>query len=532
MSPQDTPQDVIDFFMDPTSYAHPVERVEHQRTHISHLFFAGDYVYKVKKPLDLGFLDFSSLEKRRAAGLSEIELNRRIAPDIYLDLVAVHRDAQGRLSFFAPTRVQEVTVVMRRLPAERSLSRLTETGQARPEMMKSLSRLIAHFHKRAATSDEISRYGSFEVVKANWDENFEQTEPFIGRTIPREGWESCKREIERYMRAFADLFAERIAGGWIRDCHGDLQAADIFIDAATGASHVLDCIEFDVRYRYSDTLADIAFLSMDLKHRGARDLADAFLDAYYESSDDEPLTSLLRFYECYRAYVRGKVRSLMIDQMEPSYEEKEAAASEARRFFSLAVAKSLCLRPRLILVAGLMGSGKTTLADALGERGGVRVIHSDVTRKRLAGLAPETARIVPFGKDIYSSEWTERTYQALLDEARRELARGNSLILDATWAKAKQRAAARAAAAEREAMFAIVECTAPENILQQRLAGERVVTDGRLEIFEAQRAAFESVDASEAERTLEIETTDAAEDLSARVHAELFLTESPQPRDS
>jgi aminoglycoside phosphotransferase family enzyme/predicted kinase len=518
-----TPPDVIKFFLDPGSYQHGVDNVEHYQTHVSHLFFAGDYVYKVKKPVDLGFLDFSTLEKRRAAAVAEIELNRRVAPDVYLDVAAVHRDEDGRLSFGAPAIVEEVAVVMKRLPEEQRLSKLIDTGAATVEMMRGIGQLVADFHSRAATSAQIQTFGSLDTIRQNWDENFEQTEPFIGRTLTFRTWELCKEAIERYMRVYADLFEKRIQAGWIRDCHGDLQTDDIFIDPETGAAHVLDCIEFNERFRYSDTLADIAFLSMDLRNRGRDDLAKALLDAYYRASADVRLPSLLRFYESYRAYVRGKVRSFVIDQTGPSAEVKAAATDEARRFFDLSLSDALKLRPRLILVTGLMGSGKTRHATELARRSGARVLHSDVIRKQLAGLNPEEEQKVPFGTGIYSSEWTERTYSALIQEARDELAKGNSIILDASWSLAQHRDRAREIAAEREALFAIMECTAPEDVLHQRLSKpSRSVTDGRLELLDDQRAAYQAPTADEAEVLLQIDTSGDLEKTASRAYADLF----------
>jgi len=427
-----TPSDIIDFFLDPRSYDHEVDRVEHSQTHVSHLFFAGDYVYKVKKPVNMGFLDFSTLDKRRAAAMAELELNRRVAPEVYIDLAAVHRDGDGRLSFSAPAMVEEVAVVMRRLPAEQRLSSLIDAGTATAEMMRDLGRLVADFHSRAATSPQIAQYGSLTTIRHNWDENFEQTVPYLGRTLTRATWQTCKDAVERFLRAYADLFQQRVADGRIRDCHGDLQTDDIFIDPATGSAQVLDCIEFNDRFRYSDTVADIAFLSMDLRNRGRDDLAQAFLAAYDEASNDEHSLALLRFYESYRAYVRGKVRSFVIDQTGPGDSEKAAATREARDFFRQSLDYAQRLRPRLILVCGLMGSGKTRQALELARMSGTRVVHSDVRRKQLAGLDPEEHHHVPFGTGIYSPDWSERTYRQLVDEARSELTRGNSIILDAS----------------------------------------------------------------------------------------------------
>ena len=530
MSQETTPADIIEFMLDPSSYQHVVETVEHRQTHVSHLFFAGDYVYKIKKRLDLGFLDFSTLEKRREAAVAELEIDRRLAPDVYLDVAVLHRDDHGQLSFSAPTSVEEVAVVMRRLPDEQRLSLLVETGAAQPQMMKDLGRLVAQFHRDAATSPEIETYGSLSTIRHNWDENFEQTEPFIDRTLSRQTWETCCAEIERYMRVYSHIFDERISSGRIRDCHGDMQTDDIFVDPDTGTAHVLDAIEFNRRFRYSDTLSDVAFLSMDLRKRGAPELAEAFLESYYASSSDTPIPSLLLFYECYRAYVRGKVRSFVVDQPEPAAAEKESAASEARGFFELALSDALRLRPRLVLVAGLMGSGKTRQAQGLGELASVRVLSSDVVRKELANLDPEERQEVPFRSGIYSAEWTERTYGALLEEARGKLARGNSAILDASWSKAQQRAAAREVAREREALFFIVECTAPDEILNLRLSSRRRrITDGRIELLDDQRAAYETPTDDEADRVIHVDTDGDFRWVSARLFEALFTESVLQP---
>ena len=523
MSQAATPQEIVDFFLDPASYGHEVDSIEHSQTHVSHLFFAGSYVYKVKKPVNFGFLDFSTLAKRRQAAIAELELNHRIAPDVYLDVAAVHRDESGRLSFSAPAIVEEVAVVMKRLPDEQRLSKLIEAAEATPDMMRDLGRLIADFHSRVETSPEIAHFGSLEVVRHNWDENFEQTETFIGRTLSRDTWERTREEVERFMRVYADLFRGRVEDGWVKDCHGDLQADDTFIDPATGQARVLDCIEFNERFRYSDTLSDIAFLSMDLRNRGRPDLDRAFLDAYYVSSPDVRIPALLRFYESYRAYVRGKVRSFVIDQPGPSTAEKQAATEESRRFFDLSLADAVRLRPRLVLFAGIMGSGKTRQSAELGRRAGVSVLHSDFVRKRLAGLDPDEEHKVPFGEGIYSREWTDRTYGSLLDEARRELSLGNSIVLDASWSSAGHRAAAREVASEREAFFAIVECTAPDATLEERLSKPaRQVTDGRIELLADQRAAFESLGEDEADLVIHIDTSGSFESAAARVYEALF----------
>ena len=519
-----TSQAVLAFLAAPASYPHPVESVEHEQTHISHLFFAGDFVYKVKKPVDLGFLDFTTLEKRKAACEAEVTLNRRIAPDVYLGVEPIRRGPAG-LAFDGDGEVVEYVVRLRRLPAEWRLSSAVDDGTVEPDTLRRLGRRVAEFHRRAETSPEIARFGSLEVVGGNCRENFEQTAAYIGRTIDDEAWRETREEVEGALRVYAHVFERRVAEGWIRDCHGDLLLEDIFVDPESGAIHVLDCIEFNDRFRYSDTVADVAFLSMDLRNRGRDDLAEVLLDAYFKASDDERHGMLLAFYECYRAYVRGKVRSFVTDQEGPTEGERRRAAEQAARYFRLAHRLARRIRPRLVVVGGLMGSGKSTLATNLARAARAPLVQSDRVRKALAGLAAETPQRVGFGEGIYSPEWTARTYETMLEEAADALADGRSVVLDATWSKAKWRAAARETAESSGALLVLVECVAPPEVMRRRLSRRRPgtrPTDGRLELLEPQRAAFEPPTADEADRYLSVETTGDPNALAARVYAEAF----------
>ncbi|MBI4513766.1 MAG: AAA family ATPase [Gemmatimonadetes bacterium] len=520
----DLPEALISFLGAPSSYPHPVASVEHRQTHISHLFFAGAFVYKVKKPVDLGFLDFTTLEKRKEACEAEVRLNRRIAPCVYLGVQEIRR-GPGGYTFGPEGEVVEYAVKMRRLPEERRLADAVERGRVDRETLRRLGRLVADFHRRAETSPRIAEFGSARVVAANCEENFEQTRPAIGRTIEAEVWRAIREQVERYLRVHAALFERRVEEGRIRDCHGDILLEDIFVDPETGELHVLDCIEFNERFRFSDTLADAAFVSMDLRYRGRDDLAETLLASYFEASDDERHPTLLAFYECYRAYVRGKVRSFVTDQPGPTAEERARAADEARRYFALAHRLARRMRPRVVLVMGLMGSGKTTLATNLARLAGVRALHTDRVRKALAGVPPEAPARVPFGTGIYAPEWSERTYEAMLDEARRALADARSVVLDGSWSKAKWRSGARAVAAEYQALFAIVECAAAEHVLRRRLSWRAPgagATDGREELLSPQREIYEAPQAWEADVFLQVETTGDREGLAARVYENVF----------
>lgn len=486
----------IETLLSPEAYPFAVDHVELRQTHISYLFLAGDLVYKVKKPLDLGFLDYSTLEKRRRFCEEEVRLNRRLCKGTYLDAVPVSV-VKGAVRVEAEGEVVEYAVKMRRLPEEGMMSDLIERDAVTSDMLAGLARRLADFHASSERSDEIDRYGGLETAMVNWRENFEQTGPYISRTITRPQFEEVRAFVENVAEADADLFALRVREGRAHDCHGDLRTdAVCFVD-----DHVCiyDCIEFNERFRYSDVAADIAFLAMDLEYRGRHDLSDELMGRYLGDTLDSTLPLLLPFYKCYRAYVRGKVDGFQLDQPEVDGAQKQQAAEGARRYFELAHGYATQGTPRtLIITVGVTGSGKSYLANALAARLGAALLSSDVTRKRLLGIDPMERRIEPIDAGTYSPEVTERTYRVLLDEARRWLERGKAVILDATYLQREQRQAALRVAFETNAQFLALECEADEALVWERLSErrgeERVVSDGRWEVYRAQQERREPVD--------------------------------------
>ncbi len=482
--------ELIQALLDPKTYPEPPPKIELVQTQMSFLFLGDRYVYKVKKPVNLGYLDYTTLDQRRYFCRREVELNCRLCPDIYLGVVPITK--QGH--FFAEGRGEalEYAVKMRRLPAEAMMDVLLAENRVSPQMVANVAAKIAEFHQKAETSVSISRFGELSAIIINTDENFSQTEKYIGITISPEKYERIKDYTSRFVQDKASLFRRRVIEGRVRDCHGDLHAAHICF--ANGIC-IYDCIEFNDRFRYCDVASEIAFLAMDLDHYGRADLSGYFVDAYVTASRDEELRTLLNFYKCYRAYVRGKVACFKFDDPYISTEERKQTKEIASSYFDLACAYTRS-KPSLFITVGLVGTGKTTLAHALAKRLGLVVISSDVVRKQLANVPLNERHFEEFDSGIYSAEFTRRTYDTMLSEASRTLGSGSSVILDASFVKRTERLRAKAVAEETNADFYIVECVLDERTIKERLdsrARQGAISDGRWEIFEPQKRQFEPV---------------------------------------
>jgi aminoglycoside phosphotransferase family enzyme len=313
-------------------YPHNPQKVELVQTQMSFLFLTGDYVYKVKKPVDLGYLDYTTLEKRRFFCQQEIELNRRLCPDIYLEVVPII-SSRGQIHLGGEGKIIEYAVKMKQLPEERMLDRLLSQDLVTEEMVGRVAEKLATFHNKARTSPEISAYGKLDAIMINTEENFSQTEKYMGISISDQKYNHIKAYTNEFLKSNKSLFQKRIASGRIRDCHGDLHAAHVCI---SNGIYIYDCIEFNDRFRYGDVASELAFLAMDLDRFKQADLSQAFVTAYVRLSQDKELLQLLNFYKCYRAYVRGKVESFKFDDPYVPEEEKTIALAAAMRYFELA----------------------------------------------------------------------------------------------------------------------------------------------------------------------------------------------------
>ncbi len=322
---------VVEALLNPQAYPHKPRKIELVQTQMSFVLLAGEYVYKVKKPVNLGYLDYTTLERRHFFCRQEVELNRRLCPDAYLGVVPIVEE--GALCMEGQGKAIEYAVKMRQLPQDRMMDVLLPRGQVTPEMVARVAEKLVNFHQRAETNEEIAVFGRLDVIRHNCDENFAQTEKYIGLTIFRAKYERIRGYTDDFIKSNAGLFEKRVREGRIRDCHGDLHAAHVCF---TDDICIYDCIEFNDRFRYCDVASEIAFLAMDLDRYQQAGLSRHLVNTYVGLSHDEELLKLLNFYKCYRAYVRGKVDSFKLDDPYIPEAEKAKVLTAARAYFQLA----------------------------------------------------------------------------------------------------------------------------------------------------------------------------------------------------
>jgi len=497
----------------PDFYGHNPDSVQLLQTHISFIFIAGDLVYKVKKAVDFGFLDFTTLEKRKFYCDEELRLNRRLASEIYLEVVPIREDASGNLSLGAGDTIIDYAVKMKRLPEEKMLNRLISEGKVDDSVMDRIAKRVYEFHEDAATGGEIDRIGGIDTIRHNHDENFEQTIQYIGTSIDRDRYQFIQSYAENFLTNNRKLFEERVSGHRIRDCHGDLHLQHICIGDEI---LVFDCIEFNERFRYLDVAAEVAFLSMDLDFNGYHGYANTFVNSYLRYSSDSKIKKLLNFYKCYFAYVRGKVTSFKIDDEAIEEREKKEAIETGSRYFDLAYSYAAHLeKPTIILMTGLMGTGKSVLAERLAPLLETEILRTDVIRKNLLDIPSAEHHFEEFGEGIYSKEMTEKTYGEALKITESIIEKGGSVIVDASFKKRPERKKFSSLAETTGADFFIIECTCPEDTIKSRLdkrmLNRKDASDGRWEIFQAQKRDFDRIDEASSEIHIIIGTSNTPE---------------------
>lgn len=504
---------------------HP-EEVTLRQTHISYLLFTPEFVYKIKKPVDFGFLDFTTLEKREHFCKEEVRLNKRLAPEIYLGVVPITKEGDG-YRMEGKGEPKEYAVKMKRLPETLMLDQMLKDDRVDPELIERAAEKIKAFHKEAKSSKDISKFGRIETIRRNAQENFAQTLPFIGRTITEETYDVIKDYTEEFLSSHTELFEERVREGYIKDCHGDIHSDHV--SASDGIS-IFDCIEFNERFRYSDTIADMAFLSMDLEFRSRGDLARVFEKSYFSFYTDERgadehgrYKDLLDFYKCYRAFVRGKVEGLRLIEPEETEKDKEEALARARLYFRLARGYATGgFRPVMVVVSGLSGTGKSTVALALKDITGMAILSTDLVRKELAEVPATEEHRAGYAQGIYSKEMTTKTYKSLIERAERLLTTGRSVIVDGTFSKKKFLKEAAEAAGRAGAEFCVVECLSDEETIRKRLGkralDKEAVSDATYEIYKEQRLRFEGIEAP----SLRLPTVEAPERLASTIIKEIL----------
>lgn len=499
---------VLKSLLKTAAYPEPTSAVHLIQTHVSYIFLTDSFVYKVKKGVDFGFLNFSTMDRRRFYCEEEVRLNNRLSPDLYVGVVEVRETGTGA-SFSGSGRVIDYAVKMRRLPEEKMLHRLVDAGTATESQMVHLADVIARFHLAAETGEEFDKYGSSDFIHGNWEENFRMAKDFINFTLSATDIRLMEKWVNLFIEENKELFLTRIRERWIRECDGDLHMQNMCI--VDERIYIFDCIEFNERFRYSDTAADVAFLAMDLDYHHREDLRDVFLDAYEERIGDTSFRQLLNFYKAYRAFVRGKVESLKALDSAIAEPERREAQKEAAQHFRLARRYTLVDRipPTLIITCGLMGSGKSFLAKNLSFDLGVPVVRTDAVRK---SLFPEAASGASndFHAGLYSPDAVQKTYEAAFLATADLLNQGKSVIVDAAFSSGQQRQRFRELALAQGAEFHILKVSCPEKIAKKRLlqrAEEKSdVSDGRWDLYHLQEREF-SMPASEDPSVVEIDTT-------------------------
>ena len=482
---------VIAFLQSPSSYPHGPREVRSIQTHISWVFIAPPFVFKVKKPVNLGFLDFSTLEKRHHFCQRELELNRRLCPEVYLDVVPINANG-GALSFNPGGEPVEYALKMKQLPTGWFLNELLEKGLVGESELNRVISCLHRFYEAQAPSQEVEEWGAPEKLKISTDENFAQVEAFTGKTISPVAFEAIRHFTNAFYAANERLFHERMEQHRIRDCHGDLHLDHVHITPE--ATTIFDCIEFNDRFRFIDIANDLAFLAMDFDFEGKRELGNLFLQNAAREFGDPGLQDVANFYKCYRAFVRGKVETIQTISVEASTSPEHA--KRAIRYFRLALRYAVSgSQPLVLVVMGRVGTGKSTVAKQLGNELDWPVFSSDRIRKTLAGL-PLTERTAPeLRKMVYSKRMTDQTYKELVELGLAALASHGGVILDATFSSRAKRDYLRAECAKAHVPVQVIELDAERDEIANRLRTRgrtaEEVSDARLEDLETLTAAYE-----------------------------------------
>lgn len=479
--------------------------VEVRRTHLSEVFLTRSFAIKTKRAVTLPFVDFATREARAAACEAEVRLNRRLAPDVYLDVITL---PDG-----------EPAVRMRRLPDDASLLAMVESGRADAALLRAVAERVAAFHADAETGPEIARFGSAAAVIGNAVDNFEQTLDQVGVAVHPDVHRRAREATEVLGAALAPTFDTRAASGRVRDTHGDLRLEHVYwLD---GRVVVIDCIEFADRFRYADVAADAAFLAMDLQVRSRPDLARVFTETWLAATGDHEARCTWDFYVAYRSAVRAKVAGMTLG--DPALTDARRASQQVRSsrhwLLTWSALAPASVRPALVAVGGRPGTGKSTVARMVADTLGFEVIRSDVVRKELAGLAPTASAAAPVGEGLYTPEGKARVYEACFERASEALFAGRRVLLDATFLEDRWRERLRALGERWAVPAVLLRCEAPDELVRERIAARSGdASDADVAVFE--RSVWEPEGAATAPLVRAVSTAGTpAETLKAAVAA-------------
>ena len=488
----------------PDAYSHTVETIKLVETHISWVILTGSYAYKIKKPVNLGFLDFSSLEKRYFYCQEELRLNSRLAPALYLEVVAITGPEQQAV-FSDSGPVIEYAVKMLQFPTNMQMDKLLNTGQIQLRHIASLAETIAGFHQQTDIADTESDYGEPEVVYKPVRDNFTLLQELVNEHKQLDTIEELRQWSQASYEHLKPVFVQRKEAGFIRECHGDLHTANIVVIDNTPIA--FDCIEFAPELRWTDTASDIAFLIMDLQYRQQHTFAWHFLNHYLEISGDYKALQVLKFYLVYRAMVRAKVAAIGASQMPDKSAEYDSAIQSCYDYLKLAHTFVQPGSPMLIITCGMSASGKSTLTSPLVAGLSAIRLRSDVERKRLFKQSQESHSHKPFNAGIYSPEASRQTYQYLSDQADLILTSGYPVIIDAAFLHFEQRQLFYQLARKKSVPFVVLHFTARPDTLRQRIS-QRIndVSDADQSILEQQLLNWKPLQGNEQPYVINIDT--------------------------
>jgi aminoglycoside phosphotransferase family enzyme/predicted kinase len=518
---------VVEALCRPEAYPHPADKtIQLVETHISWVFLTGRFAYKLKKPVNLGFLDFSTLEKRLHCCREELRLNRRLCPEIYLNVLPVVRAGDTYL-VGADGLIVDYAVQMVQFDRNLELDRLLTNNDLTTDQIDQISSIVAAFHSSIPPAHPATDFGKPEILIVPVLENFTHTERILSTPEEISVLENIKAwSIGEYHRLH-DVFLERKARGFVRQCHGDMHTGNMVLwkDRIV----IFDCIEFNPNLSVIDIISDFAFLFMDLQHSGKRSIAWRVLNDYLSITGDYEGLQLLRFYCTYRAMVRAKVTAIRFLQ-ETDSESRTSILNEHTSYVQLALEYTSTALPTIMLTCGVSGSGKTTFSRQAASRTGSIHIRSDIERKRLFGLHPlEKSRSLA-KTDIYSCDATERTYARLLEIAGLCLSNGYTVIVDATFIRTAERETFIHLAEKAGRRCRILCFAAPDQVLrarvEERSAKGTDASEADTSVLEAQLLAFEPLSDQERKLTVVIDTT-CPQDIDAVMHDILRNDSSP-----
>jgi len=503
-SPDKSPATLIDALMAPERYDHAVKDIQLIETHISWVILTGTYAYKIKKPVDFGFLDFSTLEKRRFYCLEELRLNQRLAPELYLAVIPVCGTPEQPV-LNGENEAFEYAVKMLQFPQSAQLDHVLARGELQAGQLDAVARLVADFHRNITCAGVDSDFGDPAHVYQPVDENFTQ----IRQHIPDEDFLEPLAKLQRWSESrfetLAPVLAQRKADGFIRECHGDMHLRNLAWH--NNAPLVFDCIEFNSNLYWIDVINEIAFLVMDLQDRQQPQMAQRFLNTYLECTGDYQGVMVLPFYLLYRAMVLAKVNAIRAKQATNSPEQQRQAEADFANYMRLGMNYVRECRPQLIITYGLSGSGKSTVSQQLLEQMGAIRIRSDVERKRLFGIRPEEDAEAAHGEGIYTAETTQRVYTRLAEQAGTVVDAGYTVIIDAAFLQFEQRQQFRKLAAEKQVPFVILEFSATVETLRRRiLERQGGVSDANLAILEQQLKTCQTLQDDESDHAITVDT--------------------------